>query len=128
MKQDKLTDKNLEVMMGTLLRYGVLLSAFIVMIGGILYLIKFGNQQPHYTHFSGEPANLINLKSILNDAKGFHSRAIIQLGLLVLIATPIARIILSVVGFILEKDYLYVLITLIVLTVILFSLFSGSVA
>lgn len=123
--RSKLTDKNLEVMMGTLLRYGVILSASIVFIGGILYLLRYGNQQPHYQNFIGEPKQLIHLKSIFQDTESFHSKSIIQLGLLVLIATPIARVFLSIFGFIAERDYLYVFITLIVLTVILFSVFSG---
>lgn len=123
--KSKLTDHNLEVMMGTLLRYGVLLSAAIVSIGGIFYLIKYGHEQPHYQHFYGEPKKLIHLKSIMEDTELFHSRSIIQLGLLVLIATPIARVFLSIFGFFAEKDYLYVFITLIVLSVILFSIFSG---
>ncbi|MBC7653930.1 MAG: DUF1634 domain-containing protein [Oligoflexus sp.] len=122
----KITDKNLEVMMGNLLRYGVLLSGIIVLIGGIIYLIKYGNNSPNYTQFVGEPSSLTNVKSILIGVSGFHSRSIIQFGLLVLIATPVARIFLSIIGFILEKDYLYIFITLIVLSVVMFSLFSGS--
>jgi uncharacterized membrane protein len=122
----KITDKNLAVMMGTLLRVGVLLSAVIVLTGGILYLIKYGTNNPDYTQFIGEPTSLTNIKSIMTGVEAFHSRSIIQFGLLVLIATPVARIFLSVIGFILEKDYLYIFITLLVLSVVMFSLFSGS--
>ena len=123
----KITDKNLAVMMGNLLRYGVLLSGIIVLIGGIIYLIKYGNNSPDYKQFLGEPSSLTNLKSIIIGVEAFQSRSIIQFGLLVLIATPVARIFLSVIGFIMEKDYLYILITLLVLSIVMFSLFSGSV-
>ena len=50
-----------------------------------------------------------------------EGRPLIQIGLLVLIATPIARIVFSIFGYLLEKDYLYTVITAIVLFVILWN-------
>ena len=49
----------------------------------------------------------------------------IQLGLLVLIATPIARVAFSLVAFALQRDRIYVIVTLIVLAVLLYSLTGG---
>ena len=57
-----------------------------------------------------------------------HGKSIIQFGLLLLIATPIARVMFSVVGFAVERDYLYVALTLIVLGVLLYSLIGSAVA
>ena len=120
---NKLDDKDIEVIMGNLLRYGVLLSAAIVITGAVIYLLQHGTETPHYTKFSGEPQRLIELSIIWQTALKGGGRSIIQLGLLVLIATPIARILFSIIGFAIEKDILYVMITLFVLAIIVFSLF-----
>ncbi|MXV49976.1 DUF1634 domain-containing protein [Pedobacter sp. HMF7647] len=126
MKQGQhVKDSDLETIMGSLLRIGVLIAATVVLIGGILYLFQHGRAEPHYHTFSGEPKDLKNIKSIFTEVFKLQSTAIIQLGVLVLIATPIARIIFSIVGFVLEKDYLYVVITFIVLGIIAFSMLSG---
>jgi len=105
--------------MGNLLRYGVLLSALIVLTGAIIYLKKRGTEIPNYSSFAGEPKRLIQFKSIWQTAMQGRGRSIIQLGLLFLIATPVARIVFSIIGFLLEKDIFYTVITLIVLAVVL---------
>lgn len=118
----KCSDRDLEKAMGNLLRYGVLLSAFIVVIGGAVYLYRHGIEEPSFRSFSGEPKQFTNLEMIFRSAGKGSGRAIIQIGVLVLIATPIARIIFSIIGFIKEKDVLYIGITLFVLGVIIASL------
>ncbi|MGO9690281.1 MAG: DUF1634 domain-containing protein, partial [Syntrophobacteraceae bacterium] len=55
----------------------------------------------------------------------FSSRGMIQFGLLVLIATPVMRVFFTVVSFTIQRDRVYVGVTLIVLAVLLFSL-SGA--
>jgi uncharacterized membrane protein len=114
-------DKKMEILMGNMLRYGVLISALFVFSGAVIYLVQHGHEKPQYHLFSGEPYRFINLRQILKNAVEGHARSIIQLGLLLLIATPIARIVFSIIGFILEKDYLYVTITAVVLLVIIVS-------
>lgn len=116
------SDRNLETAMGNLLRFGVLLSACIVLTGGVVYLLRHGHEAPAFRSFSGEPKQFTNLQLIFEYALKGSGRAIIQVGVLVLIATPIARIIFSIVGFIKEKDVLYTGITLFVLGVIIASL------
>jgi uncharacterized membrane protein len=54
-----------------------------------------------------------------------HSRGLIQLGLLLLIATPVARVAFSVLAFAEQRDWLYVSITLVVLAVLVYSLASS---
>lgn len=120
-------DKDIESQMGSLLRTGVITSAVIVFLGGVLYLFQKGKELPHYNRFVGEPHKLINVKEIFTDAFNLNSMAILQVGVLVLLATPIARVIFSVIGFIEEKDKMYIIITLIVLGIIAFSL-SSSIA
>jgi len=115
-------DKKMEILMGNMLRYGVLISALFVFLGAIIYLVQHRNEKPQYHLFSGEPFRFINLMQIFKNAVKGQARSLIQLGLLLLIATPIARIVFSIIGFILEKDYLYVTITTVVLLIIILSL------
>ena len=117
-----MTDRQVDEIIGALLRYGVLLSAGVVAAGGIWYLIQYGTAVPGYHVFRGEPEYLRHLRGIVSGIPGFHCRRMIQLGLVLLIATPVARVAFSVVAFLLQRDRTYVTITLIVLAVLLFSL------
>jgi uncharacterized membrane protein len=104
---------------GQLLRYGVLLSSLVVAAGGIVYLYRHGSEPPLYRQFKGEPSKMKEIGPLWQAVLRGEGRPLIQLGLLILIATPIARILFSVFGYLLEKDYLYTVITAVVLVVIL---------
>ncbi|HUA01126.1 MAG TPA: DUF1634 domain-containing protein [Candidatus Aquilonibacter sp.] len=117
-------DESIERIIGNLLRAGVILAAVVVFTGGVLYVAKYGAQKPQYGSFHGEPSDLRGVSEIFHRAITGHSRGLIQFGLLLLIATPVARVAFSVFGFAAEKDWLYVAITLIVLAVLLCSLVS----
>jgi len=118
-------EKRFESLMGQMLRAGVILSATLVLIGGLLYLVKFGSVRPDYRIFRSEPADLRFVQPVVADAAARHARGLIQLGLLVLIATPIARVAFSVAAYLSERDWLYSAITLIVLAILLYSLTGG---
>jgi uncharacterized membrane protein len=126
-KRAPLTDHEMDEIIGALLRYGVLLSASVVLAGGIWYLIQYGTALPGYHVFRGEPEYLRHLRGIVSGIPGFHCRRMIQLGLVLLISTPVARVAFSVVAFLLQRDRTYVAITLIVLAVLLLSL-SGRMS
>ena len=126
MKRSKWTDVRIELIMGNLLRTGVVVAAVTVLIGGIYYLVKFGLREPHYAVFNGEPAKFRNLSGILQQAFSLHEQGIIQLGLLLLIATPVARVLFSIIAFFMERDYIYILITSIVFGLLMFSLFFAG--
>lgn len=115
-------ERQTKQLIGNLLRTGVTLSAAIVFIGGIFYLIHYGNNLVDYRVFHGEPSELRNIPDIFRFALSFHRRGVIQLGLLVLIATPIARVILALCAFILQRDRMYIVISLIVLSTLMYSL------
>ena len=116
-------DQRMRTIMGSLLRVGVLSSAFLIVLGGILFFIQHPSETFNYTAFKGEPERLKHLNTILSEAIEFRGMAIIQLGLILLIATPVARVFFSFWGFLLEKDWIYVIITFIVLLVLFYSLF-----
>lgn len=124
-KNKKVTDYDMEQLIGQVLRYGVLTSGIIAIIGGIWYLVQSGSGIPNYTEFNGEPAGYTSLTGIIKGLTAGSAKEIIQLGVVILIATPILRIVFSLFSFILEKDRLYIVITLIVLLIILFSMFGG---
>lgn len=119
-----LSDKRFESLIGTLLRAGVSLAASVVLAGGALYLAKYGAVKPDYRIFRGEPNELRSVSGIFHDAILMHSRGLIQLGLLLLIATPVARVAFSVAAFASERDWLYVTTTLVVLGILVYSLAS----
>ncbi len=122
----RMSDEQIEGIVGNLLRIGVLMAAILVLAGGIFYLIRYGPTPPDYRLFRGEPKELRSLPGILMDALALDSRGMIQLGLLLLIATPVARVIFSVVAFALQRDLTYVIVTSIVLALLLYCLSGGS--
>jgi uncharacterized membrane protein len=116
------TDQKIEVIIANLLRAGVTLAAGVVLAGGVVFLARHGLAPTRYHAFAGEPSDLRELKGIVRSAFSFHGRGIIQLGILFLIATPVARVAFSTVAFALERDWLYVGIACAVLAVLMYSL------
>jgi len=116
------TDERVERVIGTLLRWGVILAAAVVLAGGVMYLARYGSTIPDYRVFRGEPSDLRNVSGIVTDAVSWRSRGLIMFGLLLLIATPMARVAFSVVAFALQRDRTYVMVTLIVLAALLYGL------
>lgn len=119
------TDQRVEIVIGNLLRAGVLLAAGVVVAGAVIFLARHGHEIPHYQHFVRQPEEFCSISQIFRHAISLRGRNIIQLGLLLLIATPVARVAFSVFAFVLERDRMYIVITLIVLAVLLFSLAGG---
>ena len=124
-KSGSLKDKDMQAIIGWILRGGVLVSVILVFIGGIFFLYRHGHSVPDYKTFRGIPVFIRNFSGILNGVVTFKGQAIIQLGIILLIATPVIRVAFSAIGFLLEKDYLYTFITLIVLLIIVASMISG---
>ena len=118
-------DKDIEVALGNLLRWGVILSSVVVLVGGIIYLFNQGNTSPDYRTFHGLEQPYHSLSNVFAGIKDWKGEPIVQLGVILLIATPVARIVFSIIGFIREKDYLYILIALIVLGIIITSMILG---
>lgn len=126
MSPKKWDDLRIEIIIGSLLRSGVMLAGAVVLVGGVLFLARHGLETISYASFQGEPEALKSIAGIMHGAFAFSGPAVIQLGLLLLIATPIARVMFAAGGFAMEGDYLYVVITLIVLAVLLFSLLGSA--
>ncbi|MFX8937990.1 DUF1634 domain-containing protein, partial [Acinetobacter baumannii] len=76
----------------TMLRVGVFLSAAVVAIGGVLFLLHHGQAVADYHHFTGSPTALRHVRGVLAATGRGDAAGIIQLGLLLLIATPVLRV------------------------------------
>ena len=127
LKRSDWTDQNIEVIIANLLRAGVIVSASIVLAGGILFLARHGFAHASYRVFRGEPTVLREFTGIARAALSLHGPGIIQLGLLFLIATPVARVAFAACAFAVERDWLYVGISAFVLIVLLYSLLGSAV-
>jgi len=119
----RLGDDTVEQIVGRLLQIGVLIAAAVTLVGGVMLLVQHGQAPTDYTIFRGEPAFLRSLSGIITAALAHDSRAIVQLGLVLLIATPIARVAFTLVAFALQRDRVYVGVTALVLALLLFGLF-----
>ena len=112
----------MDEVIGNLLRGGVLLAAAVVLLGAVLYLTQEGTTSPEYEKFKAEPPSLESLRGIAAGAVRLEGKAVIQSGLLVLLATPVARVALLVFAFGMQRDRFYVVVTLLVLLVLVASI------
>lgn len=117
-------DQRIDDIMSWVLRTGVGLSAMLVLAGGVVYLLRHATPVTDYRVFQGEPAEFRTVSGIFQEAMALRGRGLIQLGLLVLIATPIARVIFSVFAFLCQRDWKYVFVTMVVLALLTYSLFG----
>lgn len=113
------TDEKVEGIIGTLLRAGVIAAATVVLAGGLLYFARSGGEARDYHTFRSEPAGLRSVPGVVHGVARGDALSLIQLGLLLLIATPVARVIFACVAFGIQRDGSYVIVSLIVLLVLL---------
>ena len=112
----------MEQLIGRLLQMGVLLATAVVLTGGAMLIATHGGTIADFRVFRGESSTLRSVSAAARGAFTFDPRGMVQLGLVLLIATPVARVAFSVVAFALQRDGRFVLITLIVLAALLYSL------
>jgi uncharacterized membrane protein len=125
MQAPRIDDQRLEQIVGNLLRAGVSVAAVVVLLGAGVYLWQNHGPMPDYSTFRSPPAETRTLGAVFHGVMQFDGRALIQLGLLLLLATPIARVILSAFAFAVERDWRYTFLTLLVLAILTYSLIHG---
>lgn len=121
-----ITDKEMELSIARMLRFGVILSAVLVSLGGIVYLRHPLLTAPAYGHFVLESGPLRRIPAVLRGTLHLDAKSIIEFGILLLIATPILRVGFCIAGFVRQKDRLYVLISTSVLLILIYSLIQGG--
>lgn len=119
-------EERLEQIMGRLLQAGVLLAAVVVLAGAVLLLARHGGEVADFHSFRVQRVGLRALAGIVTGAMALDARAVVQLGLVLLILTPVARVALTLVAFIVERDRTYILVTALVLAILLYGLVWGS--
>jgi uncharacterized membrane protein len=119
------TDQKTEALVGELLRAGVTSAAVLVVAGAAIFLLRHGFQPANYRVFAGEPSDLREWRGIIREALHGRGRGIMQLGLLVLLLTPVARVLFAAFAFVMERDWLYVAVSIFVFLVLLYSM-AGS--
>jgi uncharacterized membrane protein len=112
--------------MGTLLRIGVAVAALLVAAGGVAYLFERWDHTERYSTFVGSPQSLSTPSTILRGALALHPASLIALGLVVLVLTPVARVVFALLAFAEQRDRLYVIFSLIVLCVLFIGLTGHS--
>ena len=123
--EEHFDDDRMELIMGRLLQVGVLLASTVVLIGGALYLHSYAVSPTDLRRFSSEPAAFRNTAALFRDVLRGDPAAIIQIGILLLIATPTARVIFAGIAFAFERDRMYVAISVVILAVLLMGFFHS---
>lgn len=116
------SDDQVDRFLGRLLQTGVVVSSIVVLCGLSIYLWRHGTEPPRLTHFAGEPERLRSIRGIARSVFQMQGRGLIQLGVLAMLATPVARVAFSLYAFARQHDRTYVMITCLVLTVLALSL------
>jgi uncharacterized membrane protein len=124
-RRGAVTDRQVELWISLLLRVGVISAAVLGLVGGIAHLVRHSADVPSYSTFRGEPSSLRHVADVLAGAVSLKTEALIQAALLLLIAVPIFRVAVSVIAFALERDWLYVVVTALVMAILLVSLLGG---
>lgn len=126
MTQEKFGEKDFQTIIGNLLRYGVWISLSVAFIGGIVYLLHHGSDIEDYSVFKENDRNIFEVfANVYNGVIHGSGESIIFFGVILLFLTPVFRVLLSLFSFLLEKDYLYVTITAIVIGIIVLSISFG---
>ncbi|MBD2438163.1 DUF1634 domain-containing protein [Nostoc sp. FACHB-110] len=119
------SEQQLESILSNLLKYGVLIASTVVLLGGVLYLIHHGSEPATYQVFQGEPSEFRSPRGVIDAVLSGSRRGIIQLGLLILIATPVLRVVISLIAFILQREFTYIVVTVLVLASLTYSLIGA---
>ncbi len=119
----QLNDKQVEIFIGQVLRAGMLLSCAVTFIGLTLYLLHHSATVPAYHVFHPADLNLLYPSQLFHALLRGIPQAIIEAGILLLIATPVARVAFLVGAFALERDRMYVAVSGLVLAILLYSIF-----
>ncbi len=122
-----MNDISLERSVSVLLKAGVTVAGLVTLGGGLLFMLRHWGDPVHYAMFHSEPRIDRIVPEIVKGAIAGRARSVIQLGVLLLIATPVARVAFSLAGFVMERDKAFILVSAIVLAILLYSLVNGAI-
>jgi uncharacterized membrane protein len=111
-----------ELVISNVLRGGVILSAAVVLLGVVMYYWRYFTGAPT-SHTEGAFPH--SLSAVVHGLAAGNPQAVVALGLLLLLITPVLRVAVSIVAFALERDWRYTAITALVLLILIASFLSG---
>ncbi len=126
---ERVAELRLRRLISVTLRGGLLVAASVGALGAGLYLAMHWNDKVTFDTFRGVQPQYASLPVILHNALAsstageVRGRAVAQTGILLLVLTPVMRVVFSLFGFAVERDWTYVSITAVVLLVLTVSLF-----
>jgi uncharacterized membrane protein len=105
---------------------GVTVSSFTIAFGAALLLyqspgVDFSSYYQYPPRIEGSIYS-VNPSRIFAEALSLQPIALIELGVLILLAVPVIRVGLSILLFAFERDILYSILTLVVLIILLFGI------
>jgi uncharacterized membrane protein len=121
--------RKVELAISSLLRIGVVTSLLVVLVGTVVTFV-------HHPHYLSSRRDLVRLTtpgaefphtvpSVVRGLQDSQGRAIVMAGLLLLIATPVLRVAISIIAFVYQRDRTFVVITSVVLALLLTSFVLG---
>jgi len=120
------SDQKMEAEMGLLLRAGVVVACTLMLAGGVLYMLRYGGERESFAIFHGEPASIESVRGIWREVRAGSARGIIQLSVLIMIATPVMRVAFAVYGFARQRHWLFTAVSLTVLGLLAFGLLEHA--
>lgn len=117
-------ERRLALEVGGILRLGMIVASAVIVLGLVPFLVLEGGRHADFHVFRGEPAAFRTITGAVADAVHFDPRGIMQLGVLLLVATPFARVALCLAEFARARDRLYVGVSLVVLLTLSWGLFG----
>ena len=126
MKVWNLKDEQVEALIGQVLRIGTMLSCGITFIGLCIFMVHNARAIPHYHIFLSSMGQFYGPAMLMHHVMQGQATALLELGILLLIATPVARVAFLVGAFALERDRMYVGVSGLVLLILLYSIFFSQ--
>jgi len=120
----KSSSTSTEGLLAKVMLWGVLLSAVIMLGGGVVYLVHHGGEPTRDHVFTGEPRELRSPVAIVRSAFTWNNQSIIQFGVLLLLANPLLRVILALISFGRRGDPTYIAVSLFLVAILTYSLFA----
>lgn len=122
----KVTDETIQKIVSNVLKYGVRTVLITGIVGGTILLSKHSTEIVDYSQFKEKDESIFTvINQIFQGAVEFNGSSIVYIGILILFATQLLRLLLSLISFILEKDKLYTFITILVVIIICSSVYFG---
>lgn len=124
----RLDDRRMQLMLSRLLQTGVVSASVVVLVGGVKYLLEHAGAGPGDLRVftGGTPMSLREPGLLAHRLMAGDAAALIQLGVVILIATPVLRVVFATIGFVRERDRLYVAIGVFVLGVMMVGLLKSG--